>query len=137
MRSGTQIEHYDIRVEQAKSAQQTNTSQMAWLRVGEVALGRGDQFEIRNRGVDQQLSEIFFALGDEISQAASRSGYTETGVQVRPFEIRVDDHDSLAESCQSSRKIRGDEGLADTALASAHREQSGARIPWSVRRAIA
>ncbi len=136
MRSGTQIEQNEIRVELTKSAQQTNTSQMTRLCVGEIALGRGDQLEIRNRSIDEQLSEVFFAFGDEISQAAPRSGDTKTGVQVRAFEIRIDDHDSFAKSRQSSRKIGGDEGLADTALATAHREQSGTRIPRPIRRAI-
>ena len=89
---------------------------------GEVAVRRGDQAQVRVRRVDQQLAEIFFTLGDEVGEAALRRGYTEACMQVRAFEVDVDDHDALTESCERRCKIRRDERLANTALATADGE---------------
>ena len=116
-------EQHEIGFELAQTAQQPHAAQMARLRVGEIAVGRGDQLEVRKRRIDQELAEIFFPLGDEVGERLLGRRDAEAGVQVRTLEIHVDDDDALACARERCSEVRGHEGLADTALATADGEQ--------------
>ena len=100
MRTSPQIEHHDICVELTQPAQEPHAAQMTRLCISQVAMCGTDQLKVRDRSIDDELGQIFDALGNEIREASLWRRHTEARVEIRTFKIHVDDDYTFTESCE-------------------------------------
>ena len=76
--------------------------------------------EVRHRGLDHQLRERGDLAGQEVRQGVPGPRDPEQRVEVRAAQIAIDHGAAAARPGDGGREARGDDGLADAALAAAH-----------------
>ena len=122
-----QVHQDDVRVDGLQPAQQPHLLLVLDVGGGQEVGGAADQAQPREVRLHRDVLDALHAAQDEVGEGALGRGHAEAGVQVRAAEVRVDQHHTLAQPRQLPAQGGGDDGLADPALAAAHRPHLAAR----------
>ena len=119
-----EIDEHEVGGERAQRAHEAHAQRVRGLRVGEVRTRRGDQAQVRERRVLEQLAHVLFALGGELGDAVARPRHAERGMEIGALEIAVDGDHAVPGLRQRGGEVRRHEGLADAPFAAAERNQA-------------
>ncbi len=86
---------------------------------GEELAGPGHQGQVGDRGLVDHLLEVHRSGAEEVRERERRTAHAQHRVQVGAPEVDVDDDAPAPALGEGDREVRGDDGLADAALAAA------------------
>jgi hypothetical protein len=122
--AGAEVDEHEVGVERAQRPHEAHPQRVRGLRAREIRARRGDQAQVRERSVLEQLAHVFFALGGVLGHAALRARDAERSVEIGALEIAVDGDDAVPGLRERRGEIRRHERLADAPLAAAERNQA-------------
>jgi hypothetical protein len=100
---------------------------VARLRIAEVASDSGNQPEVFEGCILDELGNVLFATRDIFRHGMGRAPHAECGVEVGAFEVAIYGDDALARGRKAGGEIRCQEGLPNTALSTTDRDESRGR----------
>ena len=98
--SGPEVHEHDVGVDGAQVAQQPHLLLVLDVRRRQQVGGAADEAQAREVRLHRHFLDALDTAGDEVGQRSLRRGHAEARVEVRAAEVRVHEHDPLAQARQ-------------------------------------